>query len=84
VKHSWIWAVAIAVGLTVPRIASACATCGLGGSDPGAHAYNASAIFLLTGPYFTFGAIAGILYLAYRRAMRRERISGISPADQRP
>ncbi|HUO04110.1 MAG TPA: hypothetical protein VMU16_02825 [Candidatus Binataceae bacterium] len=57
-----------------PGIAAACATCGIG-DGPEAGAYNASAIFLLAGPYVTFGTIAGIIYFAYRRAARREKIA---------
>ncbi|HVN63309.1 MAG TPA: hypothetical protein VMT58_01635 [Candidatus Binataceae bacterium] len=53
-----------------PRIAAACASCGLA---DGGHAYTMSAIFLLSGPYVTMSVIGGILYAAWRRSLKREK-----------
>jgi len=66
-----------------PRIASACATCGLTSGDAAGHAYTASMWFLLSGPYFTVAAMAGILFVIYKRAQRKERASAVSAADRR-
>jgi hypothetical protein len=65
-----------AVAAFSPQLANACAMCGLSPGDHAGHAYNASVLFMLAGPYVTFGAIGGILYLAYRRASRRGKIGG--------
>ncbi len=58
-----------------PRIANACAMCGLSPGDSAGHAYNTSVLFMLAGPYLTFGSIAGLVYMAYWRTTRRERKS---------
>jgi hypothetical protein len=55
-----------------PRIANACAMCGLSPNDPAGHAYNSSVLFMLASPYVSFVAIGGITYLVYRRARRGE------------
>lgn len=62
-------AVALAVAVT-PKIAHACAMCGLSPGDHAGHAYNTSVLFMLAGPYVTFGLLCGIVYLAYRRSTR--------------
>jgi hypothetical protein len=54
-----------------PGIANACAMCGLSPGDSAGHAYNTSVLFMLIGPYFTLAAMVGILFVAYRRSLRR-------------
>jgi len=67
----------IATGLTsltialAPRVANACAVCGLGPNDVGGHAFNSSVLFMMAVPYSTFAFIACVVYLAWRRAHRR-------------
>jgi phosphate/sulfate permease len=58
-----------------PRIANACATCGLSEGDPASHAYKASVLFMLISPYASFAAIGGITYFAYRRSQRKNQNS---------
>ena len=68
---------AIATGLTsvtiaiAPRVACACATCGLGSNDVAGHAFRSSVIFLMAVPYTTVALIGGAFYLTWRRAQRR-------------
>ena len=68
---------AIATGLTsvtialVPRVANACAVCGLGPNDVGGHAFNSSVLFMMAVPYTTYALIAGAMYLTWRRAHRK-------------
>lgn len=61
-----------AVVAIAPRVANACAMCGLSPNDPAGHAYNSSVLFMLASPYVSFAAIGGITYLVYRRARRGE------------
>ena len=58
-----------------PRIASACAMCGLSPGDHAGHAFNTSVLFMLVSPYASFAAIGGIAYFAYRRSQRKDRNS---------
>jgi hypothetical protein len=58
-----------------PRLANACATCGLSDGDAAFHAYKASVLFMLASPYVAFGAIGGITYFVYRRSTRQDRNS---------
>jgi hypothetical protein len=58
-----------------PRLANACATCGLSDGDAAFHAYKASVLFMLVSPYVSFAAIGGITYLVYRRSQRQDRKS---------
>ena len=66
-----------ATGLTslaialAPRVASACAVCGLGPNDVGGHAFNSSVLFMMAVPYTTFALIGGAFYLTWRRARRK-------------
>ena len=53
-----------------PQIARACVMCGLSPGDTMGHAYNTSVLFMLSGPYITFGLIAGIVFFVWRRAKR--------------
>jgi len=63
----------VAAGLTssaiamAPRIASACAVCGLGPNDVGGHAFNSSVLFMIAAPYITFAVIGGAIYFAWRK-----------------
>lgn len=59
---------------TAPGIASACAMCGLSPGDHAGHAYNTSVLFMLAGPYVTFGLIGGLIFYLWHRAKRTERI----------
>jgi hypothetical protein len=74
---------AIATGLTsltvamAPRVANACATCGLGSNDVAGHAFRSSVIFLMAVPYITVAVIGGLFYLTWRRAMHRRRDSAL-------
>lgn len=61
-----------------PRIADACAMCGLPPGDSAGHAYNASVLFMLVGPYFTVLAIGGIVFAVWKRAQRKEEASAIT------
>jgi len=51
-----------AIVAAAPRLANACATCGLSDGDPAFHAYKASVLFMLVSPYASFAAIGGIIY----------------------
>lgn len=64
-----------AIIAAVPRLANACATCGLSEGDHAFHAYKASVLFMLVSPYASFAAIGGITYFAYRRSLRQDRKS---------
>lgn len=71
---------ALAAGLiaAAPRLAQACAMCGLPPGDHEAHAFNASVLFMIASPYTIFGLAAAGFYLAHRSARRRRRAaSGI-------
>ncbi len=57
-----------------PGIASACAMCGLSPGDHAGHAYNTSVLFMLAGPYVTFGLIGGLILFLWHRAKRTERV----------
>jgi hypothetical protein len=67
--------IASAVVAAAPRMANACATCGLSDGDAAFHAYKASVLFMLVSPYVAFGAIGGITYFVYRRSTRQDRNS---------
>jgi hypothetical protein len=62
-------AVAAAIA-AAPGIANACAMCGLSPGDHAGHAYNTSVLFMLAGPYVTFGIVSGVVLLAWRRSKR--------------
>lgn len=62
---------AMLIGLA-PQIANACAMCGLSPGDTAGHAYNTSVLFMLIGPYATFGAIGGIVVFAIRRGRKHQ------------
>ena len=67
----------------VPRIADACAMCGLPPGDTAGHAYNASVLFMLAGPYFTVLAIGAIVFAMWKRAHRRPRANAATAATRR-
>jgi hypothetical protein len=77
IKGTKVLATAIvgAIVGSAPRIANACATCGLSDGDPAFHAYKASVLFMLVSPYASFAAIGGITYFVYRRAQRKNENS---------
>jgi hypothetical protein len=54
-----------------PRVASACAVCGLGPNDVGGHAFNTSVLFMMAIPYSTVALIGGAVYFTWRKAQRR-------------
>jgi len=58
-----------------PRIASACAMCGLSPGDHAGHAFNTSVLFMLASPYVSFAAIGGITWYVYWRSTRADRDS---------
>lgn len=55
-----------------PRVANACAVCGLGPNDVGGHAFNTSVLFMMAVPYTTFALIAGAVFLSWRRSHRQD------------
>jgi hypothetical protein len=77
IKNTTALATAIAGALVAaaPRIANACATCGLSEGDPAFHAYKASVLFMLVSPYASFAAIGGITYFVYKRSQRKNENS---------
>ena len=64
-----------AIVAAAPRLANACATCGLADGDQAFHAYKTSVLFMLVSPYASFAAIGGIAYFAYRRSQRKDQNS---------
>ena len=74
----------IATGLTLlaitlaPRVADACAVCGLGPNDVGGHAFNSSVLFMMAVPYATVLLVGGIFLLTWRKAAHRRNDSPIA------
>jgi hypothetical protein len=66
-----LMAIACMIVAASPRIANACAMCGLSPGDHAGHAFNTSVLFMLASPYVSFAAIGGITYLFYRRSNRK-------------
>jgi hypothetical protein len=64
-----------AIVAAAPRLANACAMCGLSPGDHAGHAYNTSVLFMLLSPYISFGIIGGITYYVYRRSTSQDRES---------
>lgn len=58
-----------------PVLANACAVCGLGPNDTGGHAFNTSVLFMMAVPYITVTIIGGAVYLAWRKAQRRNALA---------
>ena len=67
--------IAGAIFAMAPRLANACATCGLTEGDHAFHAYKTSVLFMLVSPYASFAAIGGITYFVYRRSQRKNQDS---------
>ncbi|MFZ2061711.1 MAG: hypothetical protein WAU82_11920 [Candidatus Binatus sp.] len=65
-------AIASAMITAAPRLANACATCGLADGDQALHAYKTSVVFMLASPYAAFIAIGGVTYFFYRRSTRQD------------
>ena len=59
-----------AIVAAAPRLADACATCGLSETSHAFQAYKTSALFMVASPYVSFFAIGGVVYLVYRRSQR--------------
>ncbi|HEY6419746.1 MAG TPA: hypothetical protein VIX59_12145 [Candidatus Binataceae bacterium] len=72
-----------AAPVLAPRAALACAMCGLSPGDHAGHAFNTSVLFMLSGPYVTFGLIGGIVLIAWRRANRRSLVVKASTPPKR-
>ena len=70
-KISLATSLASSIIALAPRVAGACAVCGLGPKDVGGHAFNSSVLFMMAVPYTTFALIAGAMYLTWRRAHRK-------------
>ncbi|MGB0059257.1 hypothetical protein [Candidatus Binatus sp.] len=64
-----------AIVAAAPRIANACATCGLSEGDHAANAYRDSVLFMMASPYALFGTVGGVAYFVYRRSQRQDRNS---------
>ena len=62
-----------AVSPATRALAQSCAMCGssFGVDDPVQRAFSWSILFLMAAPYTLFGAVAGWLFYAHRRAGRR-------------
>jgi hypothetical protein len=75
--------IASAIVAAAPRLANACATCGLSDGDSAFHAYKASVLFMLATPYFSFAAIGGITYYVYRRSQRQNHEASSPTIDKR-
>ena len=75
---------AIATGLTpisialAPRLANACAVCGLDGDGQASRAFKHSVLFMISVPYITFMIVGGVMYMAWRKAAQRRNHSPIA------
>ncbi len=74
---------ASAIVAAAPRLANACASCGLSEDSHALHAYKASTLFLMMSPYASFAAIGGISYFVYRRSIRQDRNSAPPTIEKR-
>jgi hypothetical protein len=70
-----LMAIAAMIVAASPRIAIACAMCGLSPGDHAGHAFNTSVLFMLLSPYVSFAAIGGITYFVYWRSTRNGKDS---------
>ena len=73
--NALVMTMATAIVAAAPRLANACATCGLADGDQAFHAYKTSVLFMLVSPYASFAAIGGITYFVYRRSQRKNQDS---------
>ena len=64
-----------AIVAAAPRIANACATCGLSEGDHAFKAYQDSVMFMMASPYVLLATIGGVTYFVYRRSQRQDRNS---------
>ncbi len=71
VRSGKLASLASAVIVAAPRLAHACAMCGLPAGDHEIHAFNTSVLFMLTAPYVIFGSIVAIVFVSYRTAIKR-------------
>jgi hypothetical protein len=62
-----------AILIAAPRVAHACAMCGLPPGDHATFAFHTSVLFMLLSPYVIFGIVAGIVYVSWRAAMKERR-----------
>src|ERR671922_3048155 len=69
-RWGWYLSGAMAVIVGLPVMSWACAIC-WGGDDALARGMNVSILFLVSMPFLIGGSIAGVLFVAYRRAQGR-------------
>jgi hypothetical protein len=62
-----------------PRVADACAVCGLGPNDVGGHAFNSSVLFMMAVPYATVVLVGGVFFWTWRKAALRRENSAVPP-----
>jgi hypothetical protein len=65
-----------AILVVAPRVAHACAMCGLPPGDHATFAFHTSVLFMLFSPYVIFGIVAGIVYVSWRAAIKERRAVG--------
>ena len=65
-----------AILIAAPRVAHACAMCGLPPGDHATFAFHTSVLFMLLSPYAIFGVVGGIVYASWRGAMKKRRAAG--------
>lgn len=75
-KTKWTAAAVAIAPVLAPRLAQACAMCGLSPGDTAAHAFNSSVIFMMAAPYSLFGIAVAGGYIVYRRARRHRGTGG--------
>jgi hypothetical protein len=63
--------------IAVPRVAHACAMCGLPPGDHATFAFHTSVLFMLLSPYAIFGVVVGIIYASWRTAMKKRRADAV-------
>jgi hypothetical protein len=56
---------------TLPKLAYACAMCGLPAGDHEAHAFNTSVLFMMLVPYSIVLIISAALFFSYRSGKKR-------------
>ena len=70
-RHSVSFAFAAAEITTLPKLAYACAMCGLPAGDHEAHAFNTSVLFMMLVPYLVVLIISAVVFFSYRSAKKR-------------
>jgi hypothetical protein len=83
-RHSLSFAFAAAEIATLPKLAYACAMCGLPAGDHEAHAFNASVLFMMFVPYSIILIMSAVLFFSYQAGKRRraEELAARLEADQ--